>query len=94
MAAHPDCAVTTHPSVVAAVGSLLKDNGFSVSVADNPAIFSDDDKVDLAYQESGIKDVCFKYGFDLLYSTKTHTLGGIPFSWWVKDFNIINLPKL
>ena len=61
MPASPDYAITTHPSVVAAVGVIFKERGCRVSLADNPAIFDSEDRAELAYSESGMEDICNKY---------------------------------
>jgi uncharacterized protein (DUF362 family)/Pyruvate/2-oxoacid:ferredoxin oxidoreductase delta subunit len=86
-------AITTHPAVISAVGCILKDMGFSVSIADNPSVFNTQNKVSYVYQQTGVSAIAGEYGFNLLYPEKSYIREGIPLSWWSKDFAIVNIAK-
>ena len=93
MPIHPDYAITTHPVFIEAVGSIFKEKGLDVYIADNPSIFNTDNSVDKVYKETQIKNLAKRCGFNLLYPSSSYTLEGIPFSGWSRDFMIVNLPK-
>jgi len=93
MPIHPDCAVTTHPIFIEAIGRIFKRKGLDVYIADNPSIFNTDTSLDRVYKETQIEDVARRNGFTLLYPSSSYSLEGIPLSVWSRDFTIINLPK-
>ncbi len=90
----PEYAITTHPQFVEAVGNIFSKRGFSVFVADNPMATFNVESLDKVYQLTGIKAIAERCGFKLLYPDKVSKKEGIPFSWWIDDFVIVNLPKL
>lgn len=91
----PD-AITTHPVLIEAVGSIYKDFGCEVSIADSPAALGEHTDIDFVYKENGIKSLCETHGFKLLYPNKSVVCGEFPLCWWAEPgkFKIVNLPKL
>lgn len=92
--AQPHEAITTHPVFIEAIGTIFKERGFSVSIADNPAAVDTAQRLSTVYKECLIEEVAYRNHFKLLYPDRTCIIDHIPFSWWIKDFKIINLPKL
>ncbi|MCM8773397.1 MAG: DUF362 domain-containing protein [Candidatus Omnitrophica bacterium] len=87
-------AVTTHPVFVEAIGKIFKDKGFDVYIADNPSSFLDRESVTYVYRECGIENIAKRNDFTMLYPDNSIEVEGVPFSWWINDFIIINLPKV
>lgn len=93
-AVSPYKAVTTHPQFVRIVGEIFKEKGFEVFIADNPMANLKKEEIEEVYEICGIKDISQECGFKLLYPEKVKIKDNIPFSWWIDNFKIVNLPKL
>ena len=100
MPSSPQEAITTHPAVIDIVGTIFKERGFSVSVADSPGGFVSERDMDCIYEGCGIKDAAQHAGFELLYPTESLVRDKIPFCWWAmtgnrkESFKMVNLPKI
>lgn len=94
MLASSEEAITTHPSFIEAVGLFLRQRGCEVYIGDNPAVFGHQHLIDEIYTGTGLKDIALRNGFKLLYSQRTVIVEDIPFSFWIRGFKIVNLPKL
>ena len=104
-AAHPDRAITTHPSLASAVGKLAIEAGAKPFLIDSPTGGYPYTRLALErlYRETGMEDAAREAGFDLNFDTgsqETSFPGGL----LTKHFEIltplleadaiINLPKL
>jgi len=94
MVSSPEAAITTHPLFIEAIGQIFREAGFKVCIADNSGNFGTTKDMDEVYKGCGLKEVALRNNFELLYPEKTYLIDNIPFSWWTKEFIIINLPKL
>lgn len=92
--AQPEDAITTHPNFIVAAALALKDKGPSVFLADNPAGIGSNKSIKEIYSELGLER--YSEYFRLLYNDRRPFIKkGLPFSWWVQEFEeIVNLPKL
>lgn len=89
----PEEAITTHPILIEAVADIFSSSG-EVYIADNPGGFISHKDIDYVYTSLGIKKLAEKIKVNLLYSERITLKDNIPFSWWVEDTCLINLPKL
>ena len=93
MKAQVSSAITTHPNFIISLARVLKEKNLSVFVADNPGGFGSNQSIEEIYQVLGLNR--HPELFTLLYNNKPpYRQGEFSFSWWSKDFEIINLPKL
>ncbi|MFH1767816.1 MAG: DUF362 domain-containing protein [Candidatus Omnitrophota bacterium] len=90
----PSYAITTHPVFIEAVGRIFKDKGFDVCIADNPSVFYTEHSISSVYRDTKVEDIARQNDFKLLYPDNVYTEEDIPFSWWVKEFPLVNMPKL
>ena len=94
MESGPEEAITTHPIFIEAIGSIFKEIGYPVSIADTTGGFADSKSMETIYSATGIKEAAARQGLELLFPNKTIIYEHIPFCWWVEGFKMINLPKL
>jgi len=94
MPVNPYLAITTHPTIIEAVGCIFKERGNSVFVADCPGGFLNKNDLNYVYKETGVFDISLKNDFKLLYPESFFTKNNLPLCWWVNQFKMINIPKL
>ncbi len=89
-AARPEDAVTTHPSVVAAVGRMIDERGATAVLADSPGAGYSYDERTLArtYRECGMDRAAQEGGIELSYDTG-HEEMSFPEGRLIKRFEII-----
>ena len=91
LAADPDKAVTTHPSVVAATGKLLKKASAGVILAESPgAGYAYDKKaLEKTYRACGMEDAARDAGIELSYDTSFESVP-YPAGKLLKRFDVIS----
>ena len=100
---NPSGNATTHPSVVGAVGRLVKEAGGFPVVVESPGGPYTKATLKTTYKVCGITEVCSKYGIELNYDTSTEIVSMNAYG-RTRSFNIlkpiaeadfvINIPKL
>jgi uncharacterized protein (DUF362 family)/NAD-dependent dihydropyrimidine dehydrogenase PreA subunit len=89
-AADPDKAVTTHPSVITAIGNILKKVTNIIVIAESPGSGYNYDKkvLEKTYKVCGIEDAANNAGIELNFDTSFETIS-FPAGRLVKRFEII-----
>jgi len=89
-AARPEKSVTTHPSVVAAMGKIAREITTHIGLVESPgAGYAYDKKaLEKTYQTCGMRDAANEAGIDLSYDTSFETVS-FPAGKLVKQFSII-----
>jgi len=90
IAAHPEKAVTTHPSVAAAVGSLVKKLGAFPIIADSPGsgYAYTEKRLKKLYHECGMAAAAKTAGIELNFNTK-YSAVSFPEGKLIKRFEVI-----
>ncbi len=90
LAARPDKAITTHPSVVAAIGKIAGELTKNLTLAESPGSgYAYDRKaLEKSYQTCGMTDAAKTAGIELSYDTSFETVS-FPAGKLVKQFSII-----
>ncbi|MFH1789356.1 MAG: DUF362 domain-containing protein [Candidatus Altiarchaeota archaeon] len=88
----PDAAIVTHPAVVKAVVSLVKDAGGKPVIVDSPGGPANKTLLKLAYAKSGLTKVAEETGAELSYDTSS-TLVDFPEGKLIKAFDLLNVVK-
>lgn len=94
----PQEAIVTHPLLIKAVGSIFREEGFSLAIADSPGGFVTMKDMDYVYDFCGVKKIAQEQGFELFYPDKSIICENVPLCWWAdlkkNNLQMVNLPKL
>jgi len=91
-ASHPDDAIVTHPSIVAAVVLLIQRAGATAVIVDSPGGPSSRRLLKAAYEKAGLTRVAEETGATLSYDT-TSTLVSFPEGRLIKAFDVLNVVR-
>ncbi len=93
-ARRPEEGVTTHPEVIRAIITILKEVQAEILVGDSPSCFSDKD-IDEIYKASGIERLCKEEDVKLIRFSQVVQIDGIPIAKALKEVDyIISAPKM
>lgn len=84
----PDDAATTHPAVLAALLTVLKEKGVSPLIAESPGGLYNRQRLEGIYRTCGITEVCERHGAALNYDTDAVYVP-FPNGKTVKSFHVI-----
>ncbi|MBU0548416.1 MAG: DUF362 domain-containing protein [Candidatus Omnitrophica bacterium] len=95
MSKGPEYAITTHPQVVRSVIRILKEINCQVIIGDGPSAWDQYiENVDKVYEVTGIKQVAYDEGVQLVNFFKRRMHDKFPLTSWLDECDyLINLPK-
>ena len=95
MAKEPEFGVDTHPEVVRAVVKILKEINCRIYLGDGPSVWGNQsENIDEVYERSGMKQLSYQEGIELVKFDKRRWRGIFPFTTWLDNCDyFISVPK-
>ncbi len=95
MAKEPESGITTHPEVVRAAVSLLKEIDCKIFLGDGPSVWGNQiENVDEVYERTGMRSLCQQEGIELVKFDKRRMRKNFPLTTWLDECDhLVSIPK-